>query len=304
VQRIQTAPERATLEQRRATPNPADAVLLASGTRGGHLERREPSKRDPLPGAPARTIPSLASAVRAASAPVPDGAGTPAPPITAQQAARAQPAQGITGGRGVAARREARVTHARPNVDRGAAATPAEQVEARIRDDVDAELLAAKLQRSFVDTSVQRASQVGAGSGGATLDPRALGERGGGTGARAVPYNPGRGTSGALDTSDARYLRWFTQQRARVQDELVFPRARAIAKDQGTSLYSVTLGRDGGLSGAPRLVRSSGFADFDRAAAVAIERALPFAPLPAELAPELPRIALLIPVAFSNPMIE
>ena len=303
VQRIRTAPERATLEERRATPNPADAVLLASGTRG-HQERREPAKRDPLPGAPARTIPSLASAVRIASTPVPDGAAVPAPPITAQQPAREQPAQGITGGRGVTARRAARVTHARPNVDRGTAATPAEQVQARIRDDADAELLAAKLQRSFVDTSVQRAAQVGAGSGGATLDPRALGERGSGTGARATPYTPGRGTSGALDTSDARYLRWFTQQRARVQDKLVFPRARAIAKDQGTSLYSVTLGRDGALSGEPKLVRSSGFADFDKAAQIAIERALPFAPLPAELAPNLPRIALLIPVAFSNPMIE
>jgi len=123
-------------------------------------------------------------------------------------------------------------------------------------------------------------------------------------GARAHPYAPGSGTFGALDTSDARYLRWFTQQRTRVQNELEFPRARAIAKDQGTSLYSVTLRRDGEVNGRPRLVRSSGFADFDKAAAKAIERALPFAPLPAELAPELPSIALLIPVAFSNPMIE
>ena len=66
----------------------------------------------------------------------------------------------------------------------------------------------------------------------------------------------------------------------------------------------MTLGRDGALSEKPKLVRSSGFADFDQAARTAIERALPFAPLPKELAPELTRIGVLIPVAFSNPMIE
>ncbi|MET0340619.1 MAG: TonB family protein [Polyangiales bacterium] len=313
VQRIRTAPERATLEERRATPNPADAVLLASGAHG-HQERRTPSKHDAVRGAPARTIPSLASVVQSAREPVPDGPGELAPPIPADnargetadahEAARAVPAEGIQGGRGAVAKRAARVAHARPNVDRGPAATPAETVEEKIRDDADAELLAAKLQRSFVDTSVQRATQTGAGSGGATLDPRALGERGAGTGARARPYTPGSGSFGALDTSDARYLHWFTQQRTRVQDALKFPRARAIAKDQGTSLYSVTLGRDGALSEKPKLVRSSGFADFDQAARVAIEHALPFAPLPKELAPALTRISVLVPVAFSNPMVE
>ena len=300
VQRIHTAAQRATLEERRATPSAADAVLLASGERG-HAERRDPARRDAVRGAVMASRASAASAAQRGS--VEGGLAIDSARPT-QRAARLKPARGILAGRGQLEMQAAKVAYARPNVDRAAAATPAERVDPIVRDDADSELLAAKLQRSFVDTSVQRAREVGAGSGGAALDPRALGETGRGTGARARPYAPGAGNFNALDTSDARYLRWFTQQRARVQRELVFPRERAVRKDQGTSVYSVVLARDGGLSGRPRLVRSSGFADFDAAAAVAIERALPFAPLPAELAPELDSIALLIPVAFWNPMIE
>jgi len=301
VQRIRTAPQRASLENRRATPSAQDAVLLASG-RIGHAERREPSRSDAVEGA---RLGSLASAPSAALAAVALNTGAdPQSPQQARPDRRLRPAQGILRGRGERERPSARVTFARPNVDRAAAATPAVQLDSRVRDDADSELLAAKLQRSFVDTSVQRTQQVGAGSGGVVLDPRALGESGQGTGARARPYSPGLGNFSALDTSDARYLHWFTQQRARVQQGLEFPKARALAKDQGTSLYRVVLARDGALSGTPRLVRSSGYADFDRAAARAIERALPFAPLPRELAPELDSIALLIPVAFANPMVE
>lgn len=298
VQRIRTSRERSTLEQRRASPNPADAVLLVSG-QGGHQERRQQARRDAAEGAPRKLEASAASEL----APALEGSGERIAQ-SARVAAQRKPAQGIARGVGHTSTRAAKVTFARPNVDRGRAATPAEQLDPSVRDDVDAELLAAKLQRSFVDTSVQRAQLEGAGHGGNALDPRALGTRGQGSGAQARPYAPGSGSFDVLDTSDARYLRWFTQQRARVQEELVFPRARAIAKDQGTSLYRVELRRDGGLSGAPRLIRSSGFPDFDKAAAVAIERALPFAPLPAELAPALTRIGLLIPVAFSNPMVE
>ncbi len=303
VQRIHTGSERATLEERRASPHAADEVLLASGW-GGHAERREPARRDAVMGAPARALPSAPSEAISSRGELPGDGHPTAPAQREQLAATLRPAQGIARGHGRAQTNAAKVAYARPNVDRGPAATPAEQVHPSVRDDLDAELLAAKLQRSFVDTSVQRARLVGPGTGGAAGDATALGETGHGQGAQARPYSPGRGTFNALDTSDARYLRWCTQQRARVLRELVFPRARALAKDQGTSLYRVELARDGGLSGGPHLVRSSGFADFDAAAARAIERATPFAPLPPELAPELDRISLLIPIAFANPMVE
>jgi hypothetical protein len=308
-QRIGTASDRATLEERRATPHAADEVLLASGATGHH-ERRTPSLTDAVRGAPRASDPSTPSEAHSGEKSPESALGAlvrsnPAQDkAPAHEAARYAPARGIAKGAGVRESAAAKVMFARPNVDRGPAATPSEQVEARVRDDLDAELLAAKLQRSLVDTSVQRAQQHAPGSGGGADAPNALGMSGLGRGAQAHVYAPGRGNDDALDTSDARYLRWFTQQRERVQRELVFPRARAIAKDQGMSLYRVVLGRDGALSGKPRLVRSSGFSDFDAAAAIAIERALPFAPLPAELAPALREIALLIPIAFANPMIE
>ncbi len=309
-QRIDTARDRATLEERRATPNAADEVLLASGAIG-HRERRAPAKLDAAEGAPRAADPSTPSEARlgrqlesGAIGPAARTASSAQAAASAREAARYAPARGIQGGAGKRETPAAKVALARPNVDRGPAATPSEQLDPRVRDDLDAELLAAKLQRSLVDTSVQRAEQQGAGAGGAPSERCALGLQGSGGGARARTYAPGAGDADALDTRDTRYLRWFTQQRARVMRALVFPRARALAKDQGTSLYRVVLDRTGGLTGTPRLVRSSGFSDFDDAAAVAIARALPFAPIPAELAPELTTIALLIPVAFSNPMVE
>jgi TonB family protein len=308
-QRIETARERATLEERRATPNAADALLLASGSTG-HQERRTPSKVDAAEGAPRAAAPSTPSEARVgrqiergAIGPVARTALSATEAASAREAAEYAPARGIRAGAGKREVSAAKVTFARPNVDRGPAATTSEKLDPQVRDDIDAELLAAKLQRSFVDTSVQRAEQRGAGAGGAE-GATAFGLQGQAGGAHARAYSPGHGNTGALDTSDARYLRWFTQQRARVQKELVFPRARAIAKDQGMSLYRVVLGRDGALAGQPRLVRSSGFSDFDAAAKIAIERALPFAPLPKELAPAMNEIALLIPINFANPMIE
>jgi TonB family protein len=211
--------------------------------------------------------------------------------------------RGIARGAGQSAQLAAKVQYARPNVDQGPAATPAEANDAKVRDNHDAELLAALLQRSIVDASAQRARQRAAGSGGAEQGD-GLSQEGDGRGARARPYLPGPGNASALDTADKRYLRWFVEQKQRVQNELIFPLPRALAKDQGISIYRVIVRRDGGLATAPHLVRSSGFSDFDEAAIVAIRRALPFSPLPEQLLPGEPDLSLLIPVAFSNPMVQ
>src|SRR5690606_4827031 len=45
IQRIDTADDRASWENRRATPSPGDLPFLASG-QGTHAERRTPSERD------------------------------------------------------------------------------------------------------------------------------------------------------------------------------------------------------------------------------------------------------------------
>jgi hypothetical protein len=312
-QRIHTSAARASQEERRATPKASDAAFLASGTEG-HRERRSPAPVDAAWGAPHGATSKLEPSARA---PEPGSVETTVEHMVEhmvehiEQSARAGgvevPAaalRGIDHGRGPSASDKARVAFARPNVDRGPAATPAQRQQEQVSDNRDAELLAARLERSLVDASLQRSRERGHDVGGSSHSGPGIDEAGTARGARARAFVPGQGTLGALDTSDGRYLHWFTHQRARVQDGLVFPHARALAKDQGVSLFRVEVRRDGSLDGPPRLLRSSGFSDFDAAAITAILRALPFEPLPASLAPEHSRLSLVLPVAFANPMVE
>jgi TonB family protein len=296
--RLRTSDERASLEQRRATPRPTDAVFLASG-QGTHAERRKTAARDSAPGAlrggdtrPSDRPPKVLAT----------GEGAPPRPLAHAPTSL----RGILKGRGERASARAAVATARPNVDRGPAATTAPISDERVRDDVDAELLAARIERSFVEASSQRALRNGPGAGGEQeARPQAgFGATPQGDGARALPHLPGPGAEGVLDTSDARYVRWFMELRARVQRALVFPEERALAMDQGTTVYRVIVGRDGRMKATPTLVRSSGFVDLDKAAVSAILEAAPFAPLPLELLPERPEVAILMPVQFWNPMVR
>lgn len=314
-QRIRTARDRATLERRRATPNPNDQAFLASGD-GVHQERRPVRADDSAEGARAAPTASIEGALpsvaesgvsevgyRTAAAPVATGRSSAASRDLAG-VDEASPGTGILAGRGVARTEAARVAHGRPAVDRGPAATNANRRSARVRDDQDAENLAAEMWRSLVDATARTSRNEGAGRGGVT-EGGAPGS-GGGTreGGRASPYGPGAGRYAALDTRDSRYRRWFLQNSRRVWRALRFPRRRALEMDQGTSIYMVQVRRDGTLVGAPRLLRTSGFDDMDRAALHAIRRATPFSPIPRDLAPHLARISIRLPIEFSNPMVR
>lgn len=232
-------------------------------------------------------------------------AASPARP-SAEQTTGARddsPGRGIADGRGTRASEAARVASGRPPVDPGPAATPAEHVDPRIRDDEDAELLAAQLVQSLVEATERRGRREGAGRGG-TGAGGAPGSGGGrGEGGRASAFGPGAGEFASLDTSDGRYVRWLLDQRRRVADRLAFPRERMLAMDQGTTVCRVKVRRDGSFEAAPELVRSSGFGDLDSAALAAIRRAAPFQPLPAELAPGVGVLEVTMPVRFHNPMV-
>ncbi len=311
-QRIETAPSRATQEERRASPAASDAFFLASGD-VGHKERRKHSSQDSAAGGRMRAAGATAGSVVATPTASTVAASEGEATELASRAAgiaqpgahgAAEPAQGVLRAHGKAVKRNARVAFARPNVDRGPAATIAEEQDARIRDDMDAELLAARMQRSIVDASVVRGERVAPGRGGRAANDSGTAHSTRGAGASALPYTPGPGVDHVLDTRDGRYIRWFVEQKARVQKGLVFPFARAIAKDQGTSVYRVIVTRSGSLAGPVHLVRSSGYADFDAAARTAIRNAAPFAPLPHELMRDSEQLAILIPIAFANPMVE
>ncbi len=317
-QRIQTARDRATRENRRATPNPADAVFLASGA-GAHPERRRVAVVDPRVGAP-----RAPEATVTGGAPVPEGqAGAVAEPrndapgeeadgavaagatsAVRQGREESSPGRGIANGRGQRESDAARVAHDRPAIDPGPAATPSATTTGPIRDDTNSELLAARLVQSLVESTPRRGQEAGAGAGG--LDaPGAPGSGGGaGQGGRASVHGPGDGRRGALDTSDARYQRWYLAQRRKVANRLTFPHARAVALDQGLAVYRVRVRRNGALVGSPRLLRSSGFTDLDAAARRAIEQSAPFDPLPAQLAPDQDPFGLRMTVTFRNPMVR
>ena len=317
VQRLDTASDRASWDDRRATPHPDDAPFLASST-GEHRERRAPALVDARSGAREAPRASLAgdrslgegsSAGETANAadvrPLDEGSGTgeSASRGTTLGAERASPGRGIVAGRGQRSDERARVATGRPSLDPGPVATVAER-EGRVRDDTDAELLAAQLFESRADASRRAGEREGPGRGGAPGAPGEGSGGGRGAGGAAAPYGPGRGAFSALDTSDSRYRTWLLAQRRRIESRLAFPRSRQLARDQGTSVVRVVVRRDGTAADAPHVIRSSGFDDLDSAALLAVRSSLPFGPIPADLAAGQPEITVTLPIEFANPMVD
>lgn len=302
-QRIETARERASLEDRRATPSPEDDHFLASGD-GAHAERRPLARTDAAEGARVAPSPSTAGGAIA----ITGGEGLRSPragvaPRTEAGELVDSPGRGIVAGSGVRHSESADVAHGRPTVDEGPAATTTE-ARGRPSDDTDSELLATAPSQSMVESSQRSGPRDGEGRGG--VDHEGPEGSGGGVreGGHALALGAGRGMFDSLDTSDARYVRWLGALRRRVEDGLEFPRARQLAMDQGTSVFRLTVRRDGSIVGAPRLIRSSGYTDLDQAALVALVSALPLDPVPSALAPSQSRVDITIPVEFSNPMVR
>jgi TonB family protein len=326
IQRIDTASDRASWDDRRATPHPDDDPFLASGA-GEHRERRELSVDDAREGARIAPQASVAgdralgrgqggghgalegtsTTHEASLAPSAETGATIASRGgslgTAEGAERASPGRGIIGGEGSRATERARVATGRPSVDLGPAATVAER-EGPVRDDADAELLAAQLFESRADASRRAGAREGAGRGGTPGAPGEGSGDGHGIGGSAAPYGPGNGAFAALDTSDSRYRTWLLAQRRRIEERLVFPRPRQLARDQGTSVVRVVIRRDGSTVSAPRVIRSSGFDDLDSAALLAVRGSLPFTPIPSDLAVGQREISVTLPIEFANPMVD
>lgn len=304
MQRIRTADDQATREDRRATPHPGEVPFLASGD-GAHPERRPVAARDPSEGARQAPVASragedLTRLTRGDTQPTALERGA----ATSAGTASPSPGRGIASGAGTRESAAARVANGRPPIDQGAAATSSDWRDARVRDNHDAELLAARLMQSLADTSQHSGRSVGVGMGG--VGGGGAAGSGGGTaeGGRARAFGPGGGAYDSLDTSDSRYQRWFLEQVRRVERGLVFPRTRQLSMDQGTSVYRLVLRPDGSLADPPRLLRSAGFPDLDAAALVAIERALPFARVPDALLGARSALQVTLPVHFINPLVR
>lgn len=322
VQRLDTAGDRASWEDRRATPHPEDDPFLASGS-GPHRERREISATDAREGASVAPRATVAGDVESGTGrPGGSGAGlgagtegtsssSPTAASVASGGSRggergaeaASPGRGILGGEGRPETSRAAVATGRPAIDLGPAATLAEQT-GRVRDDVSAELLAASLFESRADASRRAGVSAGPGRGGA---PGGTDEGTGGAtgvGGSASPFGPGSGAYAALDTRDARYRPWLLAQRRRIEERLEFPRARQLARDQGTTVVRLVIRRDGSVATEPRVIRSSGFPDLDAAALRAVRESLPFPAVPSDVAIGRERLPVTLPIEFSNPMVR
>ncbi|MCA9595347.1 MAG: TonB family protein [Myxococcales bacterium] len=279
VQRIKTAAERRSLDDRRATPNPMQLDFLATGP-GDRPLRRPPSNWDPSAGVMSGTRPSERGGELGGPA-VDDGLGPlPEPGDANPGTDRKRSARGVPDGAlGRDVRLSARVALARPWVPRARAAVPA-PVRGRPNDTVDSSQEVASAVRSLIHASTAggvagkgpggQAAEGSPGSGGVT-----------GPGSRSTPAGNGPGSLRDRN-GDPRLTGYFRGIEKKVEWRDAFP-DWAIAEGRGgMAVLALTLSRDGTLS-AVRVVRPSGIPEFDRNVIAAVRRAAPFGRLPAVL---------------------
>jgi TonB family protein len=103
-------------------------------------------------------------------------------------------------------------------------------------------------------------------------------------------------------TLDRRYQRYVQEVSQRVRRIREFPRSLALRLEQGETIVQFVVGIDGRLGDGPRVMKSSGFEEFDAAAVRAVRRAAPFPPMPD------PGSARPLPVSlrvtFDNPVVR
>jgi TonB family protein len=81
-------------------------------------------------------------------------------------------------------------------------------------------------------------------------------------------------------TLDRRYQHYVQEIDLRVQRVLEFPQRLKVRLEQGESIVTFAIDANGRLGEGPRVVKSSGFEEFDAAAVRAVRRSAPFPPLP------------------------
>jgi protein TonB len=93
------------------------------------------------------------------------------------------------------------------------------------------------------------------------------------------------------------YQRYELAIRQRVNDMFDFPKRLALRLEQGVTVVYFAVGADGRITDGPRVVKSSGFDEFDKAAMGMVRRAAPFPAMPFV-------IPISMSVIFDNPVIR
>jgi len=305
-QRLKTAQQRTTREDRRSTTNPMELTFLATG-KGEHEERRPSAAVDPSRG----SLVARPASVRGghAGSRVDDHVEGPGASPGASRAGQltASPGVGVRDGApGVRHEEAARIALARPSVAEGPPSVTA-IYRGRPNDTVDSDQEVAAIVQAQVRASYA-GGLVGEGRGGSAgpgADPGAGGTSGGGSVARAM----GTGDGDVFDwnTSDPLLVPYFRKIHAKVNPlwANAFPKSAMLELKQGTVILEFTIALDGSAKVAWPPARPSGIEEFDRNCADAIRRASPFEPLPPALR-EGGRTSLRIraPFVARNPIIK
>jgi protein TonB len=103
-------------------------------------------------------------------------------------------------------------------------------------------------------------------------------------------------------TAERYYDRYKLKVRQRMYDVLEFPKALALRLEQGETVVMFVVNVDGRIGEGPRVVKSSGFAEFDNAALRAVRSAAPFPPMSDRRSAR--PLTVTMPVTFDNPVIR
>lgn len=283
VQRLRTADHRASLDDRRATPNPMELSFVASGN--GKLALRRPAAAtNPSRGMASGGVPSDRGSVLGGPE-TEEGSGAERPPGGAENGGERDAAAlgAHVGAPGKDFRRSAAVMLARPMVPAARAAVPSRD-KGRPNDDTDSSQDVANAVASLIHASTA-GGRSGAGVGGELGPgrPASGGQTGGGS--RSAPSGTGPGA--LLDVgADSGVLGYFRGVERKVEPfwRNAFPDWAIADGRSGLVTVLMVIRQDGSLSSVS-VTRGSGIEEFDRNVVAAVRRAAPFGPLPAKLLP-------------------
>jgi hypothetical protein len=303
VQRLRTANERASYEDRRATTHPMELIFLATSFYD-RQERRTPSDIDPSRGALQAAQAAMVggkignSETRETSENQASKRGAENPGAT-----NASPGVGVDDGNpGADHRSGARVAAGRPDVTMGPTTIPAVNSN-RPSDTVDSEQEVSDLIRAQVHASMAGGA-IGSGNGGSEGGGAPGAGAASGGGSHPHPLGIGMGDWVDLQSNDPAYVAYFRKLHEKI-DPLwahAFPKSAILELKQGTVILRVTIENDGSARVAWPPLRASGIDEFDRNCADAVRRAAPFDAIPASLGHR--RLILDFPFAADNPIIK
>jgi|GEM_PF-2067182 len=143
-----------------------------------------------------------------------------------------------------------------------------------------------------------------AGGRGPSQSPGAVSRPSAGTAPAELGARNPRGLSRQVDerTLDRRYDRYIEEIRQRVRRIREFPRSLAVRLLEGETIVAFVVDVNGRLGDGPRVIKSSGFEEFDAAAVRAVRRAAPFPAMP-DPATARP-LSVSLRVIFDNPVVR